>query len=149
MMWRFAKKKNTIRQCLPQGVCCLPSWNMCRPETCFRLALFAILKNVPFWNMLQIGSVPTLSYQSHMLNGRSQSIKTCEMRPKVRTRYCICLFVCFSVIKIRATSNAVSWKDIIVVCPKYDKSLHISNLKLMFQNGMFFGTAHNTIWNMF
>ena len=36
---------------------------MCHPETCFRLAWCAVLKNVHFWNMFQIGTVQTLSYR--------------------------------------------------------------------------------------
>ena len=62
-------------------VWCVPFWNMCQPETCFRLAWCAVLKNVYFWYMFQICTVQTLSYQSHMLNARSWSIKDFEKRP--------------------------------------------------------------------
>ena len=44
-------------------ICCVPFWNLCHPETCFRLALCAVLKKVSFWNMFQIGAVKTLPYQ--------------------------------------------------------------------------------------
>ena len=37
-------------------------WNMCHPEICFRLTSCAVLKNVPFWNILPLNAVQTLSY---------------------------------------------------------------------------------------
>ena len=46
---------------------------MSHPETCFRLAWCAVLKNVHFWNMFQIGTVQTSLYQSRMWNERSWS----------------------------------------------------------------------------
>ena len=90
-------------------VCC--SKTLCHPETCLRLALCAILKNVHFWNMLQISTVQTLSYRSRMLNARSWSIKTCARRPKVKPNYCICLL--FSN-QCRATSDAMSLREIVL-----------------------------------
>ena len=73
-------------------VCCMPFWNMCHPETCFRLAWWALLKNMYFWNMFQIGTVKTLSCRSRMLNGRLWSTNYCTKRPKVSPS-CICLFI--------------------------------------------------------
>ena len=35
-------------------VCCVPFWNMCHPETFFRLAWCAVLKNMHFWYTFQI-----------------------------------------------------------------------------------------------
>ena len=91
---------------------CVPFWNTCHPETCFRLAWCAILKNVHFWNMFQIGTVQTSSYRSRMLNARSRSIKMCAKKPHIRqAAFClfVCLFVCLSFSnKCRATSNAMS-----------------------------------------
>ena len=131
-------------------VCCVPfckyPGKICHSETCFRLALCAVQKNVTFWNMFQIDTVQTSSYQSRMLNARSWSI---------RPSFCICLFV-FSY-ECRDTTNAMS--------PRYD-SLHSVNLKHVsewhiFQNGTqcqsetCFRMAHFSerhtmpIWNMF
>ena len=81
--------------CHGHCVCCV-LWNMCHPERCFRLALCAVLKNVPFWNMLQICTVQASSYRSRMLNARSWSILTCARRPKSKTKL-LHLFLCLSV----------------------------------------------------
>ena len=43
--------------------CCMPFWNMCHPETFFRLAWRTVLKNMHFWYMFQICTVKTLSYR--------------------------------------------------------------------------------------
>ena len=42
---------------------CMPFWNMWHPETRFRLTLCAVLKTLPFWNVLQIGIAQTSSYR--------------------------------------------------------------------------------------
>ena len=77
----------------------------CRFETCAilkydKLALCAVLKNVPFWNVLQIGTVQTSLDRCRMLNARSWSTKTVQGYQKVRPNCCICLFVSFSVMII-------------------------------------------------
>ena len=79
--------------------CYVPLWNVCHPETCFRLAWCTILKNMHFWNMFQTCTVQTSSYRSRIINGRSWSIKIYAKRRKVRSS-CICLFVYFSVINV-------------------------------------------------
>ena len=116
---------------------CVPFWNMCHPETCFRLAWCAGLKNVHFWNMFQIGTMQTSSYRSRMLNARSFSIQLCAKRLKVK-QSCICLFVgwlvCFSVINVGLLH--MQWVKKTYCC----LSLHGVNLKYVsemhiFQNG--------------
>ena len=80
-------------------MCCMPFWNMCRPETCVRLALCAVLKNVPFWNMLQIGIVQISSYRSRMLNNLCT-----KARPATADLFAYLFFSN----ERRATSNAMS-----------------------------------------
>ena len=133
-------------------VCCVPFWNMCHSETCFRLAWCVILKNVHFWNMFQISTVQTSSYRSRMINAWSWSIKISEKRPKVRPG-CICLFVCLFVClffsnKSRATSNVMVKKDILSSALDMTKFARCQS-ETCFRNAHFSKRHTMPIWNMF
>ena len=58
--WEYIR---AYKQAVSIRTCCIPFWNMCNPETFFRLTWCAILKNVHFWNTFQISTVQTLSYR--------------------------------------------------------------------------------------
>ena len=121
-------------------------WNMCHPESYSRLALSAVLKNVPFWNMLQIGNVQTSSYRSCMLKARSWSIKTCARKSKLRPSYYICLFVCFSVMimNVELLFKFTDLKRHHCFLPSILQSLHSANLKHVSKwHFFFFRTTHN------
>ena len=124
-------------------MCCVPLWNMCHPETCFRLAWCAILKNVHFWNMSQIGTVHTSSYRSRMLNARSWSIKMCAKKPHVR-QAAFCLFVCFSV--INAGLLQMQW--VLLSALDMTKFARCQSVTC-FRNTHFSERHTRLIWNMF
>ena len=98
-------------------------------ETCFRLSLCAVPKNVHFWNKLQISTVQTLSYWSRTLNARSWRIKTCARSPKLRPflHLFVCLFF-FPVISV-GLFKCNEFKRHHCCLPSMWQSLHSVNLK--------------------
>ena len=126
-------------------VCCVPIWNMCHSETCLRLAWCAILKNMHFWNMFQIGTLQHSSNRRRMLNATSWSINMCVKRPKIRTRYIICLFF---ISNCKAASNAMSLKGILLSVPDMTQFARCPS-NTCFRNTNFSEKHTIPIWNMF
>ena len=118
---------------------------MCHPETCFRLAFCVVLKNEPFWNMVQIGT-GCANFVVLKLHVKCKVLKhkyVCkETKSKTKPLH---LFIFSN--EHRASSNA--WvKRHIVVCSWYD--VCTAPIWSMFQNATFFSERHTMpIWNMF
>ena len=164
------------RETAPQTEESIDACVACRSETCailkhvsdWHCVPFWICTIVPFWNMLQICTVQTSSYQSHILNARSRSIKTCASIPKVRPSYCICfalfcfVLLCFffSVMKIGLPQMQWVKKTSLLSTLHMAKSeqrqskacfkmahfpeWHTMPIWNMFQEGTYFRTARNT-----
>ena len=62
-------------------VCCVPFWNMCHPETCFRLAWCAVLKSLHGTNLKHVSEMHIF------LNGTSCQSETCFRMAHVSKRH--------------------------------------------------------------
>ena len=107
-MWQCVKSLGNYLVLLP--------WRVVIEYTCQYISsahMCAVLKHVPSWNMLWIGIVchsekcAILKHASDwqcenfvIIKARSWSKTTCGSRSKVWPSYCICLFVCISVMNV-------------------------------------------------